>query len=227
MKFAVIGLGYFGTSLCRELAESGHEVIAVDNNAAHLKELQDLTVLAVEADGTDVEALEQIGVGQVDTAIVAIGEGFEASLVITAHCQELGVKNVYTRLINEVHSKILDLMNVSGKIAAETMAAAYFARQLSNEAVRRYFGLDEEHGIVEMAVPESMDGMTVQEVDLRKKYGLNLVTIRKTIDKDDGAEMPEKGAEVVGTPGPDTILKAGDFLIVFGKLTDIDRLCGE
>lgn len=227
MKFAVIGLGYFGAALARELAESGHEVIAIDNDAAHLREVQDLTVLSVEADGTDRVALDQIGVGQVDTAIVAIGEGFEASLVITAHCQELGVKNVYTRIINEVHAHILDLMKVSGKISAERMAAAYFSRQLTNEAVRRYFGLDEEHGIVEMAVPDLLAGKTVEEAELRKKYGLNLVTIRKPVETGDGVEILEKGGEVIGTPRPDTVLEAGDFLIVFGKLADIDRICGK
>ncbi|MAS92511.1 MAG: hypothetical protein CMO55_04880 [Verrucomicrobiales bacterium] len=225
MKFAVIGLGYFGASLCRELAESGHEVIAVDNDSTHLKDLQELSVLAVEADGTELEALEQIGVGQVDTAIVAIGEAFEASLVITAHCQDLGVKNVYTRVINDVHARLLDLMKVSGKIRAETMAAAYFSRQLSNEAVRRYFGLDAEHGIVEMAVPDFMVGQTVEEAKLRKKYRLNLITIRKAPRSEEESEIPEKGSKVVGTPGPDTLLKEGDYLIVFGKLTDIDHLC--
>lgn len=82
MKFAVLGLGYFGTALCRELAGAGHEVMAVDNNRAHIDEIKDEVSLAARADATDYEALEQLGVGQMDAAIVAIGEGFEASLMI-------------------------------------------------------------------------------------------------------------------------------------------------
>lgn len=227
MKFAIIGLGYFGMALTRELAEAGHDVIAVDNDPAHLQEMQDLTTLAVEADGTDLEALRQIGVAEVNTAIVAIGEGFEASLMITAHCQTLGVPRVYTRVINEVHDHLLDLMKVTGKIRAERMAAAYFGRQLTNEAVRRYFGLDAEHGIVELEIPDRYTGKSVADTGMRKDYGLNLVTIRRPHREEDSFDRPEAGFDLLGTPGPDTVLETGDRLIVFGKLQDIDRFCGK
>lgn len=225
MKLAIIGLGYFGSALCRELAETGHEIIAIDTDPAHLKEMQDLTLLAAEADGTDIEALRQLGVGDVNTAIVAIGEGFEASLMITAHCQTLGVPRVYTRVINEVHDHLLDLMKVSGKIRAERIAAAYFARQMTNEAVRRYFGLDAEHGIVELIIPDKYVGNTVAETGMRKDFGLNLVTIRRPRVEDVSFEQTDSGFDLLGTPGPETSLAIGDRLIVFGKLRDIDRFC--
>ncbi|MEZ5303548.1 MAG: TrkA family potassium uptake protein [Verrucomicrobiales bacterium] len=225
MKFAVIGLGYFGSALVRELAESGHEVIAIDTDPAHLKEVQDLAALAAEADGTDIEALSQLGVGEVDTAIVAIGEGFEASLMITAHCQTLGVKRVHTRVINEVHSHLLGLMKVTGLIRAERMAAAYFARQLTSEAVHRYFGLDAEHGIVELDIPAEFIGKRLAETGLRAKFGLNVVTVRRSNPKEFALEQPEESASILGTPGPDTEIREGDRLIVFGKVKDIERFC--
>lgn len=225
MKFAVIGLGYFGSALVRELAEAGHEVIAIDTDPAHLRELEDLSVLAAEADGSDLEALRQLGVGEVDTAIVAIGEGFEASLMITAHCQALGVKHVHTRVINEVHHQLLGLMKVAGTIRAERMAASYFARQLTNEAVRRYFGLDAEHGIVELEIPEEFVGKTLAETGMRAKHGLNVVTIRRPDPRDYSFDQLEEHVSILGTPGPETEIKAGDRLIVFGKLKDIDQFC--
>lgn len=225
MKFAVIGLGYFGSALVRELAEAGHEVIAIDTNPAHLRDLQDLTALAAEADGTDLEALRQLGVGEVDTAIVAIGEGFEASLMISAHCQTLGVKNVHTRVINEVQGRLLELMKVTGTIRAERMAASYFARRLTHEAVRRYFGLDAEHGIVELEIPEKFTGKTLAEAGLRAQFGLNVVTIRRPLPSDDSFEQAEEQLSILGTPDPETTIQAGDRLIVFGKHKDIDRFC--
>ena len=226
MKFAVIGLGFFGSALARELAESGHEVLAIDTDEAHIREVRDLVAMAAIADGTDAVALEQLGVAAMDTVIVAVGEGFEASLMITSHCQKLKVPKVYTRVINEVHEHLLDLMGVTGKIHAESLAAAYFARQVTHESVRRYFGIDGDHGIVEMELPEGLAGKTLAEIELRKRHGLNLVTVRRPVDKAASAESGEENYRVTGTPGPDFRLEEGDRLIVFGRLKDIGDFCG-
>lgn len=225
MKFAVIGLGYFGSALVRELVHDGQEVIAIDSDVTNLRDIQDLSDLAAEADGTDIEALRQLGVDDVDTAIVAIGEDFESSLMITAHCQTLGVKKIYTRVINEVHDHILGLMQVTGKIRAEKLAATYFTRQLTNEAVMRYFGLDADHGIVELALPEKFDDSSIAEMEMRKKFKLNVVTIRRPNPKDYSFDRDDEGFSVLGTPEPETKLKSGDRLVVFGRLKDIDRFC--
>lgn len=223
MKFAVIGLGSFGSALARELAESGHEVLAIDTDENHIRELREIVTMAAIANGTDPEALAQLGVAAVDTALITIGEGFEASLMITAHCQKLGVPRVYTRVINAVHEQLLDLMGVSGKIHVESLAAASFGRQITNEAVRRYFGVDESHAIVEMELPAGLAGKTLAEADLRKRHGLNIVTIRRR--NQDGAG--EEAYDLIGTPAPDFRLAEADRLIVFGKLDDIGDFCGQ
>lgn len=225
MKFVIIGLGYFGSALARELSESGHEVLAIDTDEGHIREIRDSVAVAAQADATDPEALAQLGVAGMDTAVIAIGEGFEASLMITAHCQKLGVRRVYTRVINEVHDHLLGLMQVTGKIRAESLAAAYFTRQLTNEAVRRYFGIDASHGIVELEMPARYDGLTLPEANLRKKYGVNVVTIRRPVEDDGTLTDTAHGYQVAGTLDPDFKLKKGDRLIVFGTLKDIDRLC--
>lgn len=224
MKFAIIGLGYFGSALARELSESGHEVLAIDTDEIHIREVRDSVAIAAMADATDAEALAQLGVGDMDTAVVAIGEGFEASLMITAHCQKLGVRRVYTRVINEVHDHLLGLMKVTGKIRAESLAAAYFTRQITNEAVRRYFGIDSGHGIVEVEMPERYSGMSLPEANLRKKYGVNVVTVRRPVVKDAAADTPPT-YQVAGTLDSEFALQKGDRLIVFGALKDIDRFC--
>jgi len=223
MKFAVIGLGSFGSSLARELAESGHEVIAIDTDENHIRDLRETVAMAAVADGTDPEALAQLGVAAVDVALITIGEGFEASLMITAHCQKLGVSRVYTRVINGVHEQILDLMKVSGKIHVESLAAASFARQITNEAVRRYFGIDQDHAIVEIDLPPEFAGKTLAEADFRKRHRLNIVTIRRRV----GEGCGEEGYELLGTLAPDFRLAMGDRLIVFGRLDDIGAICGH
>jgi trk system potassium uptake protein TrkA len=129
MKFAIIGLGYFGSALARELAESGHEVLAIDTDEIHIRDIRDSVAIAAVADGTDAEALAQLWVAGMDTSVIAIGEGFEASLMITAHCQKLGVRRVYTRVINKVHGHLLELMKVTGKIRAESLAADFVLQE--------------------------------------------------------------------------------------------------
>ena len=225
MKFAIIGLGYFGSALAKELSESGHEVLAIDTDEVHIREIRDTVAIAAQADATDAEALAQLGVGEMDTVVVAIGEGFEASLMITAHCQKLGVRRVYTRVINEVHNHLLGLMKVTGKIRAESLAAAYFTRQITNEAVRRYFGIDSNHGIVELEMPDRYDGQTLPEANFRKRYGVNVVTVRRPTVEIGGAAETPPAYQVEGTLDAEFKLKKGDRLIVFGTLKDIDRLC--
>ena len=225
MKFAIIGLGYFGSSLARELTASGHEVLAIDTDEQHIREIRDDVAMAAQADATDPEALAQLGIAGMDTAVIAIGEGFEASLMITAHCQKLGVRRVYTRVINDVHEHLLGLMQISGKIRAESLAAGYFSRQLTNDAVRRYFGIDADHGIVELEMPAVFDGQTLAEADLRRKFGLNVVTVRRPAEADTSFGSGEPSYTVMGTPEPGFKLQKNDHLIVFGRLKDIDRFC--
>ncbi len=227
MKFAIIGLGYFGSALAHELAASGHEVLAIDTNENHIREIKDVVAMAAQADGTDAEALAQLGVGDMDTAVVAIGEGFEASLMITAHCQDLGVQRVYTRVINDVHEHLLGLMKITGKIRAESLAAGYFSRQLTNDAVHRYFGIDADHGIVEIEMPAALDGQTLAEADLRHRFGLNVVTVRRPVAVDPRSSGSEAAYTVMGTPDPTFKLQKHDHLVVFGRLKEIDRFSDQ
>lgn len=225
MKFAVIGLGFFGFALSKELSEAGHEVLAIDTDESHVRAIRDHVDMAVVADGTDVGALHQLGVSDVDTAVVAIGEGFEASLMITAHLQNLKVRRIYTRVINDVHGHLLDLMNVTGKINAEGLAAAYFSRQITNEAVLRYFGIDQDHGIVELELPDSYAGKTLEQLKFRSRHGLNVITIRRPKNPGNPASGEEPDYVTTGPAGPDFQLKSGDRLVVFGGLRDIENFC--
>ncbi len=220
MNFVILGLGAFGTSIARELAASGHQVMCVDNNEAHIDAVKDVVTLAVQGDATDRAVLLELGVAKADVAIVAVGENFEASLMMTAHLQSIGVKKIYTRVFHEVQEKLLDLMQVSGKIRVEALAAELFARQVSNRAFLRHFGVDSTHAVVELLCPASLVGKSLVTSKLRSEHRLNLVTVRR-------AKYNEQIAESVpvidGLPGPDFVFQTGDRLVVYGLEKDISQ----
>lgn len=220
MNFVILGLGAFGTSIARELAHSGHQVMAIDNDEAHVDSVKDVVTLAVQGDATDRKVLLELGVAKADVAIVAVGENFEASLMMTAHLQKIGVKRIYTRVFHEVQEQLLDMMQVSGKIRVEALAAELFARHVSNQAFLRHFVVDSTHAVVELLCPEFLVGVTLLGSSLRSKHGLNLVTVRRAKHED---QLPEDVPVIGGLPGPDFLFQAGDRLVVYGLEKDIEK----
>ncbi len=220
MNFCILGLGAFGTSIAKELSLAGHQVLAVDNNEAHVDGIKELVTLAVQGDATDRELLLELGVEKYDAAIVAVGENFEASLMMTAHLKQIGVKNVFTRVFHEVQEQLLDLMQVTGKVRVEALAAESFARCLSNSAFLRHFVVDRTHAVVELICPQALVGKTLLESEMRTKYQVNLVTVRR---KREGSFAPGEIPVIDGLPGPDFVFQEGDRLVVYGLERDIGK----
>lgn len=220
MNFVILGLGAFGTSIARELAQSGHQVMVIDNNESHLDAVKELVTLAVQGDATDRAVLLELGVATADVAIVAVGENFEASLMMTAHLQSIGVKRIYTRVFSAVQEQLLDLMGVSGKIRVEALAAEMFARHVSNRAFLRHFVVDSTHAVVELVCPTYLVGKTLVESQLRSKHGLNLVTVRRAELVD---QLSEDVPVIGGLPGPDFQFQSRDRLVVYGLERDIEK----
>lgn len=220
MNFVILGLGAFGTSIARELAHSGHQVMVIDNDESHLDAVKELVTLAVQGDATDRAVLLELGVADADVAIVAVGENFEASLMMTAHLKSIGVKRIYTRVFSEVQEQLLNLMGVSGKIRVEALAAEMFARHISNRAFLRHFVVDSTHAVVELVCPADLIGKSLVESQLRSKHGLNLVTVRRAEQHD---QLSEDVPVIGGLPGPDFQFKSGDRLVVYGLERDIEK----
>lgn len=208
MNVFVLGIGAFGLGIARELAAEGHQVVAVDLHEDNLKEIKDHVTLAVEGDATSRLLLEELGVSKSDAAVVAVGENFEASLIMTSHLQSMGVKKIYVRVFHEVQERLLDLMQVTRKIRVESMAAEYFSRELKNFSFLRHFGIDDKHAIVEILCPENLIGETLAGSQIRSKYQLNLLTVRRGEGQD--------AAVVEGLPKPDFVFEKGDQLILYG-----------
>lgn len=218
MKFAVIGLGQFGFQLAKELASQDHEVLAVDNQEKIVDEIRDHVAHAVIADATDKRALEQLALHDLDGVCVTIGEDLAVSLEITGLLQEIGIGDLYCRVLSPRHERLLRLMKVDNLIQAESLAARQLAKRMGIRGAARHFSLTEEYAIVELKVPEFILNQSLKDLDLRAKFGINLVTIKRG---------EEDKAEVLGVPLPDWTFQAKDSLVIFGTEANIESFANK
>lgn len=207
MKVAVIGLGQFGCQLALALTEDNHEVLVVDEDEKVVDSLKDEVAHAVIGDAEDIKVLDQLDLTSMDRVCVTIGEDFAASLLITGHLQELGVKHLYCRAVNALHERLLQLMKVDNVIHAEALAARQLAKRMGIRGATRHFALSDDYGIVELEVPGFLVGMMLAKADLRQRFSINLVTVKRG----QGSQ-----SKVLGVPGPDFVFEEGDQLVLFG-----------
>lgn len=227
-KFCVIGLGHFGYHLATRLNESGAEVLAIDSRDDIIESISEKVTQAVCMDSTDQRAMNNIGLADMDTVIVAIGEDFESSIMTTAILQEIGVRNIYNRIISPIHEKLLKLMNIRNMLVPEAAAADQLVQRLILPGLLESFEISREYSIFEIAAPDEFTGKTLLELNLRKDFSLNLVTIkRENIKKQFLNTGDSDNYYAVGVPTPDTRIMKGDILVLFGTEKDIVRIIGE
>lgn len=227
MRFCIIGLGTFGTHLTRQLSREGHEIVAVDNNPAHINALKDEIEFLIQADCTDLNAFHEIPIDACDAVILAIGEDFEASLSIASNVQQLGAKKIISRIINPLHGRLLKLLKIDDLLIPEAMAAAWLARSLKTPDLLNTLELGGGYEIAQIVTPPRMVGLTLQLVSLRDQYELNLITIGKSRGVSTSASSQNAIQKVLGIPQPDRSFEADDILVLFGKGQDVRRLMRE
>lgn len=224
-KFCVIGLGYFGYNLAVRLNDLGAEVLVIDNHQEIIDEINEKVTHAVCMDSTDPKAMKGLGLEEMDAIIVAIGENFESSILTTALLQEIGVKKIYNRVISVVHERLLKLMNVTELLVPEAEAADHLVRRLVMPGLIESYQISKEFGIFEIPVPKSFIGKNLLDLNLRQKYNVNLITIKKIIKKRGFLTIGEREeVEIVGVPSPDEIISEKSILVLFGRDKDIKNL---
>jgi len=223
-RFVVIGMGRFGHRLAKELTEAGHEVIAIDTREALVERVRDEVALAVCLDATEPEALKSQGVDKVDAAVVAIGEDFEANALATATLKALGVGRVISRASSDIQRRILDRIGADQVIFPEEEMAVRLASQLTNPEIIDHVELSEGHSLVQIRAPEAWQDRTLSEIDLRKKYEVNLVAIKRPVKKQtpQGEEVVEE--QVLDLPMPHTKIREGDVLVLVGTTESLSAL---
>lgn len=210
-QFIVIGLGRFGMALTKTLSENHHEVLAVDKDMHLVEEASHIATQAIQADCTDEEALEEIGVRNFQHAIVAIGEDLQASSLVTLLLKELGVPKVTTKANNEIHGKMLEKIGADQVIYPERDMAIRLGNQLSSETLIDYIEFSPDYHLVEFRVPTKMNNQTLQKLNLRENYGCNVITIKQ-------------GEKINMAPKADDVLTTGDILLLLGSKEEIQRL---
>ncbi len=224
-KFCVIGLGYFGYNLAVRLNDLGTEVLAIDNHQEIIDEISDRVTHAICMDSTEPRAMKGLGLEDMDAVIVAIGESFESSIMTTALLQDIGVKKIYSRVISVVHERLLKLMNINDLLVPEAEAADHLVKRLVIPGLIESFQISKDYGIYEIPVPKSFIGKNLLELNLRQKYNVNLITIKKVIKKRGLLIIGEREeVEIVGVPAPDEKITENSILVFFGRDKDIKNL---
>lgn len=210
-QYAVIGLGRFGTSVARHLAALGQEVLAIDANAERVRELDIPGVYAVQGNATKKSALQEAGVQNVQSVVIAIGENIESSILATMICKELGVPKIITKAVNSVHADVLEHIGVSRVVFPEEDMGARLARNMVSGLLIDYIDLGPNISIMEISVPQSFAGKSLAQLQLRRKLSISVLAIKRD-------------EKVIASPHGEDVLHAGDLLVVLGARDAIERL---
>ncbi len=227
-KFAVIGMGIFGSHLAVELAKRGAEVLAIDNDLDKLDDVKDKVTVTVRLDSTDETALRNQKLDEFDAVITAMGDSFEASILTVALLQQIGVQRIIVRGTTSIHKKILNHLGITEIILPSEEAADRLAGSLSIEKIIDSFALTSEYTIVEAEAPKTFIGKNLLVLDLPAKYGISIITIKRRESHNRLLGFRKKEFEnIIGIPQPETIIQPNDILILFGKQKDIESILKE
>ncbi|MBP5413467.1 MAG: TrkA family potassium uptake protein [Bacteroidales bacterium] len=221
-KFAVIGIGHFGRAIALSLARNGAEVMAIDTNYERIDQISDEVSYAVNLDATDKRALLSQDIRSFDVVIVAIGSNFEQRLLCTALLMDLGIKRIVCRAMGRNQRIILEKMGLTEILSPEDEVGRSLARRLMNPSMVSYLDLSDDYCIMEVVAPQYVCGEDLKRIDLRDKYKLSLITIKREFPEKQGNAMVQK-KHVIGVPDTKTIVQEGDTLVLFGKSRDIEK----
>jgi trk system potassium uptake protein TrkA len=221
-RYAVIGLGQFGRAIASVLAEKGVEVIAVDNNTAHIESIKDDVAHAIKMDATDKKALMSQGIHEVDAVVLAIGKDFEALLLCAAHLLELETERIIARAHGQHQRMILERIGVQEILSPEDEVGKIVAERLLNPNILSYLELPDSYEIVEIKAPKGIINRSLEDIGLRDKYKLTVITIKREFhETKNGQQVTEQ--HVLGVPSSKTTITENDTLMVFGLVKDIQR----
>lgn len=207
-QFVVIGVGRFGKSIATTLTELGKEVLVIDTNKDAINQMEGIVSGAVVADATGNDVLHSLGVQNFDCAIVCIGKDLQASILTTLICKDLGVNYVVAKAKNEQIKKVLERIGADMVVFPEVYMGKKVANMLINPSMNEILNLTDNFKIVEVPVPDAWQNKTIIELDVRKKYKVSIIFIRRE--------------NSVVTIEPETVFLKGDILIAAGESSKLE-----
>lgn len=206
----LIGLGRFGKHIAMKLNELGHQVMAIDEKEELVDEILPFVTNAQIGDTTNADFLKSLGINNYDICIVAIGGDFQSSLETTYTLKELGAKCVIARASTDRHAKFLTRIGADEIVYPEKQVANWAAIRYGADHILDFIEIDDNYAIFEVTTPESWVGKSIGQIDIRKKYKINIMAL-----KEDG--------KLNLTVLPETVLKAGATMLVLGELNSIQK----
>ena len=224
MKVIILGLGNFGAALAVRMTQLGHEVIGVDSDTHRVDELKDTVTSTIHMDARELHDLRYLPLEDADVVMVAIGENFGTSVLITAQLKQLGVKRIVARSMSALHRTVLEAIGISEIFSPEEEMAESFALKMELKDVDNVFHISHDFKVVEAAIPRQMINQSLAGIDFDETYGLNLVAVKRA----------EKVRNIIGIASselrihhkltPEFILLQGDILVLSGPLEALKNL---
>lgn len=212
-RFAVIGLGKFGFHAAKALYEEGNEVLAIDNDKGRVQAIDPHCSEAIVLNATDKESLKALGLENLDGVIVSTGTNIGISVLICLYLQEIGVRKILAKALDDDHAKILKRVGASEIIHPERDMAVRISRGLSRPNVLDFIPLAEEYDLIQVGPPSEFIGKSLKDLNLRAKHNVHVIAIKELV--------PEN---FVLIPPASFVIKDSDILVMLGKSEDIKRI---
>ncbi|MBW3571678.1 MAG: TrkA family potassium uptake protein [Gemmatimonadetes bacterium] len=211
-RFVVIGLGNFGASVAQALHAAGHDVIAVDTSEPAVDAIAPHVTRAAVGDGKQLATLERVGARGADAGVVSTGEDVTASILAAMALRDLGVQEIYAKVISLDHARVMSKMGVTETVFPERESALRLATRMSHRGILNYVRLGTDFSIQEMAVPQNWIGRSLLELQLPRRYGISVVAVHDMLRD-----------EIVPVSDPRRSLTESDALLVAGKDADLQK----
>lgn len=210
-SFAVIGLGRFGMNVAMELSKAGAYVLAIDKDKDKIQEIKDFVTCAKQIDVSDVNAMSDQGLSNMDCVVISIGADLDASVMATIIAKEENVPYIVAKSSSAIHSKILTKLGVDKTIIPEKEASVRLARNLLSSNFKEFIELSDKISMIEVEVKPEWVGKNLKQLDLRQKYNINVIAMRKD-------------NEIIPSLNPDEPLSAGSTLLIIADRSKISKL---
>ncbi len=222
-QIGVIGLGTFGSNVAKELFKKGFPVLAIDHEEDIVNKISPFVTQSVVAEATDDNSLKQAGIADCDTVIISMGEDIETSILATLIAKDLGVKNVIVKCVSVWHSKIAVKIGADKVIYPELEMAKKLAQSMASPNILEQIEFSKDHNLVEIIAPKDFWGKTIKDTNVRNKYGINIIAIKRHVPvlNDDGQSDIKEETNVA--PGPDDDILENDVLVIVGKDENLEK----
>jgi trk system potassium uptake protein TrkA len=212
-SFVIIGLGRFGRAVAEELSELGCEVLAIDNDMEQVERMADQVTQAVCCDATNLNQLKELGVKSFDCAVLAMGSDIGTSALVTLNLKELGIPQVICKACSHIHRQVLERIGADLVIFPEHEMGTKLAQNLAGSSLVNFLELSPDYGVVELPIPGDWTGKTIQALNIRRAFRVNIVAIRASGEN-----------QIHMAPGPDYAFRPKDRMIVVGETAAINAL---